>query len=189
MEKVVSRYPLNQQPRDTEYWLSRPPGERLDAVEQLRQQWLAAHPDVVQGLQRVCALLNSHRVEYLVVGGYAVAMHGRPRHTGDLDVWVRRSPENASKLMSVLREFGFGALGLEEGDFLKREQVVQLGYPPFRIDLLTDIDGVEFATAWSSRESFTHDGLTLNLIGLSDLKQNKQATARPRDMDDLENLP
>ena len=91
--------------------------------------------------------------------------------------------------MAVLREFGFGALGLEEGDFLKSEHVVQLGYPPFRIDLLTDINGVEFDAAWSSRERFTHDGLTLNLIGLLDLKKNKQATGRPRDLDDLENLP
>jgi hypothetical protein len=105
------------------------------------------------------------------VGGYAVAMHGRPRHTGDLDVWVRRSPENSAKLTGVMREFGFGALGLEEADFLNREQVVQLGDPPFRIDLLTDIDGVEFGTAWPGRESLTYDGLTLIVIGLDDLKK------------------
>ena len=146
-------------------------------------------PMLCRDFKEFIALLNSHEVEYLVVGGYAVAMHGRPRHTGDLDVWVRRSPENAARLMAVLREFGFGALGLEEADFLKREQVVQLGYPPFRIDLLTDIDGVEFTAAWPCRERFTHDGLALNLIGLNDLKQNKQAAARPRDLDDLDNLP
>lgn len=146
-------------------------------------------PMLSRDFKEFVALLNSHGVEYLVVGGYAVAMHGRPRHTGDLDVWVRRSLENAAKLTAVLRDFGFGALGLEEADFLKSEQVVQLGYPPFRIDLLTDIDGVEFGTAWAGRESFSYDGLTLNVIGLSDLKKNKLATGRPRDLDDLENLP
>jgi hypothetical protein len=119
-------------------------------------------------------LLNSHEVEYLVVGGYAVAMHGRPRHTGDLDVWVRRSPENAAKLTRALREFGLGALGLEEADFLKEEQVVKLGYPLFRIDLLTDIDGVDVGTAWLGRKSFTYDGLALNVIGLVDGSQRRQ---------------
>lgn len=135
------------------------------------------------------ALLSSHGVEYLVVGGYAVAMHGRPRHTGDLDVWVRRSPDNAAKITAVLGDIGFGELGLNEADFLKHEHAIQLGYPPFRIDLLTDIDGVEFGAAWSRRESFAYDGLALNLIGLNDLKKNKQAAGRPRDLDDLENLP
>ena len=100
-------------------------------------------------------LLNSHGVEYLVVGGYAVAMHGRPRHTGDLDVWVRRSPENAAKLIAVLRDFGFGELGLKAEDFLKREQVVQLGYPPLRIDLLTEIDGVTFVECYQNKKTIT----------------------------------
>ena len=135
------------------------------------------------------ALLNSHGVEYLVVGGYAVVMHGRPRYTGDLDIWVRSSPDNAARLMRTLNEFGFGELGLKEADFLKREHVVQLGYPPFRIDLLTDIDGVKFDAAWPQKQVVIHDGLNINLIGLSDLKKNKKATGRPRDIDDLENLP
>lgn len=134
-------------------------------------------------------LLNSHGVEYLVVGGYAMAFHGRPRHTGDLDVWIRRSPENAGRLMAALREFGFGEVGLSTQDFEVGDSVVQLGYPPFRIDLLTGIDGVEFDVAWPQRQTLIHDGLPIHFIGLNELKANKRASGRPRDIDDLEQLP
>lgn len=135
------------------------------------------------------ALLNTHGVDYLVVGGYAMALHGRPRHTGDLDIWIRRSPENAQRLMVALNEFGFGDVGLSQRDFEVPENVVQLGYPPFRIDLLTDIDGVDFDAAWPNRETTIHDGLVLQFVGLADLKANKRASGRPRDIDDLEQLP
>lgn len=135
------------------------------------------------------ALLNAHGVEYLVVDGYAMALHGRPRHTDDLDIWIRRSPENAHRLMTALNEFGFGQVGLSQRDFEVPENVVQLGYPPFRIDLLTDIDGVDFDAAWPNRETTIHDGLTLHFVGLADLKANKRASGRPRDIGDLEQLP
>jgi len=135
------------------------------------------------------ALLNAHGVEYLVVGGYAMALHGRPRHTGDLDVWLKRNPDNAKRIIGALEAFGFGGVGLSEGDFLKGDHVVQLGYPPFRIDLLTDIDGVDFDAAWPNRQTFVHDGLALHFIGLDDLKANKRASGRARDLDDLEQLP
>lgn len=134
------------------------------------------------------ALLHAHAVEYLVVGGYAMAVHGRPRQTGDLDVWIRRDPGNASRLIEALREFGFGGVGLEANDFLTEGRIVQLGYPPFRIDLLTDIDGVTFNQAWPNRLICEYDGLPLNFIGLSELKANKAAVGRPRDIDDLESL-
>lgn len=134
------------------------------------------------------ALLNAHGVEYLIVGGYAMALHGRPRNTGDLDVWIARTPDNAARLMKALEEFGFGGLGLSLRDFETPEQVVQLGYPPFRIDLLTDIDGVRFADAWPRRETVTHEGMPLHFIGRDDLKANKRAAGRPRDIDDLEQL-
>lgn len=134
-------------------------------------------------------LLNGHGVEYLIVGGYAMALHGRPRNTGDLDFWVARTPDNAKKLLDALDAFGFGGLGLSRSDFEAPDRVVQLGYPPFRIGLLTAIDGVEFADAWPRRETLVHDGLTLHFIGLEDLKANKRAAGRPRDIDDLEQLP
>ena len=135
------------------------------------------------------ALLNAHEVEYLIVGGYAMALHGRPRNTGDLDVWIARSPENAARLMQALDAFGFGGVGLAQSDFESPDQVIQLGYPPFRIDLLTAIDGVEFANAWPRRETIVHNGLALHFIGLEDLKTNKRTSGRPRDIDDLEQLP
>ena len=135
------------------------------------------------------ALPRSTTTEYLAVGGYVMALHGRPRHTGDLDIRIRRSPANTQRLMVVLREFGFGDVGLSQQDFELPRNVVQLGYPPFRIDLLTDIDGVEFDAAWSNRETTTHDGLAIHFVALADLKANKRASGRPRDIDDLEQLP
>lgn len=134
-------------------------------------------------------LLNAHGVEYLIVGGYAMALHGRPRQTGDLDLWVQRSPVNARRLLKALERFGFGGLGLIEADFTAKDRIVQLGYPPFRIDLLTGIDGVEFDEAWETRETIVHDGLALAFIGLEALKANKRASGRPRDLDDLSQLP
>lgn len=135
------------------------------------------------------ALPGFTATESLVVGGYAMALHGRPRHTGDLDIWIRRSPVNAQRLVAALSEFGFGDVGLSQQDFELRENVVQLGYPPFRIDLLTDIDGVDFDAAWPNRETTTHDGLPIHFVALADLKANKRASGRPRDIDDLEQLP
>ena len=148
-----------------------------------------AIPMLSRDFKEFVASLNANRVEYLVVGGYAMAMHGRPRHTGDLDVWIDHRADNAARLIQALRDFGFGEVGLAVADFTTPNQVVQLGYPPFRIDLLTSIDGVDFQQAWVRRERLEHDGLPINFIGLDDLKANKRASGRPRDIDDLENLP
>jgi len=137
------------------------------------------------------ALLNAHGAEYLVVGGYAMAVHGRLRQTGDLDIWLKRDHANANALrvIAALRDCGFDGLGLSAEDFETPEQVVQLGYPPFRIDLLTDIDGVDFAAAWPSRFYHRQGELDIPFIGLDALKANKRASGRARDIDDLENLP
>ncbi len=97
------------------------------------------------------ALPSAHGAKYLVVGGYAMAVHGRPRQTGDLDIWLKRDHGNALRVTAALQDFGFDGLGLTVDDFEVPDQVVQLGYPPFRIDLLTNIDGVDFAAAWPSR--------------------------------------
>ena len=148
-----------------------------------------AIPMLSRDFKEFVASLNANGVEYLVVGGYAMAMHGRPRHTGDLDVWIDHRAENADRLIQALRDFGFGEVGLSVADFTTPNQVVQLGYPPFRIDLLTSIDGVDFQQAWARREQLEHDGLPISFIGLDDLKANKRASGRPRDIDDLENLP
>lgn len=132
-------------------------------------------------------LLNAHRVEYLVVGGYALAAHGHPRYTGDIDFWLARSPDNIARLLIALREFGFGSLALRPEDFAP-DTVIQLGQPPRRIDLLMGIDGVDFDDCFQRREVITIDGLPLNFIGLDDFKANKRASGRLKDLADLEAL-
>lgn len=133
-------------------------------------------------------LLNSTGVEYLVVGGYALAAFGHPRYTGDIDLWVRSTEANAAALLEVLEAFGFGALGLTQADFLAPESVVQLGYPPARIDLLTSIDGVQFEACYPRKTVVRVDGIELPIIHIDDFRANKVATGRARDLADLESL-
>ena len=133
-------------------------------------------------------LLNSAGVEYLLVGGYALAAHGHPRYTGDLDIWVRSSLPNVDRLLEALTRFGFGGLGLTTEDFLKPNSVVQLGYPPVRIDLLTSIDGVEFEQSYRNRVVMDVGGTTLSIIGVDDFRTNKRAAGRAQDIADLESL-
>ena len=129
-------------------------------------------------------LLNARGVEYLVVGGYALAAHGHPRYTGDIDFWVSHEAGNIERLLAVLQDFGFGSLGLAAKDF-SADTVVQLGQPPRRIDLLTSIDGVVFADCWPRRETVNVDGVALHLIGREDFVANKQAAGRWQDLADL----
>lgn len=134
------------------------------------------------------ALLCDHDVRFLVVGGYAVAAHGHPRYTGDLDVWVLADPDNSARLLRALDDFGFGSVGLTTADFLTLDQVVQLGYPPLWIDLLTSVDGVSFDECYPRRIEFRVDDVTVPFIGLDDLRRNKAASARPQDVADLDAL-
>lgn len=133
-------------------------------------------------------LLVAHDVRFLVVGGYAVAAHGHPRYTGDLDIWVWASPGNAAGLLRALTDFGFGSLGLTVTDFTEPDRVVQLGYPPVRIDLLTSIDGVDFESCFERRVDVSLDGLSLPFLSLEDLRRNKAASGRPQDLADLDAL-
>lgn len=133
-------------------------------------------------------LLNNHGVEYLLIGGYALGIHGYPRYTGDMDIWVKPAPDNANKVLDVLQAFGFGELDLTEEDFTKLGNVVQLGYPPLRIDLLTKPDGVEFSESFANRLQLEHDRLLIHVISLEDFKKNKAASGRPKDLEDLRSL-
>ena len=133
-------------------------------------------------------LLNSHGVEYLLVGGYALAIHGHPRYTGDMDIWVKPDRANATKVMAVLEDFGFGELDLTIDDFTKPGNVIQLGYPPLRIDLLTQPDGVDFNDSYKQKLDVAYGGLTVHVISLDDFKKNKAASGRPKDLEDLRNL-
>lgn len=133
-------------------------------------------------------LLNGHNVRYLVVGGYAVAFHGYPRYTKDLDVWIELSAQNADNVMKALNEFGFGGLGLKSEDFLESDQIIQLGYPPNRIDILTTLKEINFEDCYKARVEVDIQGLKINFIDLENLKHNKRATGRPQDLADAENL-
>jgi len=133
-------------------------------------------------------LLNSNNVRYVIVGGYAVAYHGYPRFTGDIDLFVEMSEDNAGKIETALNAFGFSGLGLRASDFLQSDTIVQLGYPPNRIDILTSISGVAFADAWEGHETVEVEGITLRFIGKQALLANKSATGRPKDIADLDAL-
>ena len=132
--------------------------------------------------------LRSNAVEFLVVGAHALAAHGRPRYTGDLDIWVRPERENITRLLAALDAFGFGALGISVDDFMTPEAMVQLGYPPARIDLLTAIDGVTFEECFAHRIDVDVGGALLPVISLDDLIRNKLATGRAKDIVDVESL-
>jgi len=142
------------------------------------------NPDFKEFIQS----LNANHVRYLVVGGYAVALHGHPRYTKDMDVWIEPSPDNAANSVKALNQFGFGSLGLTASDFLVPDQIIQLGYPPHRIDLLSTLPGVDFETCYTARVPVEIEGVTVNFIDLENLKKNKRASGRHQDLADLENL-
>lgn len=139
-------------------------------------------------LKEFIALLNSHDVEYLVVGGHAVAFHGHPRFTGDIDFFVRTSLENAQRLLRVLDLFGFGGIGIAVDDLTTQGRIVSLGQPPNRIDLVTSISGVDFESAWRARVETVLDDQRVALLGWADLLKNKEASGRQKDKADLEKL-
>ena len=137
-------------------------------------------------------LLEDEQVEYLVVGGYAVGIHGFPRYTGDIDFFVAVSERNAAKLLRVFDAFGFGNIGLRSGDFLEPDFVVEIGREPRKIQVLTGIDGVAFDDCFARRVEVAVGGLAVKFIGKDDLIRNKTASARPKvpiDVVELENNP
>ena len=134
------------------------------------------------------SIFNATGVEYLIVGAYAVAAHGIPRATGDIDLWVRVSPENAVRVWKALVEFGAPLGDVTDSDFQIRGQVLQIGVAPCRIDILTSIDAVEFEAAWSHRVEVIIDGLTLPVLNRHDLIANKRSVGRPQDLADSARL-
>ncbi len=132
--------------------------------------------------------LNARGAEYLVVGGFALALHGRPRATGDMDLLVRPTPENAGRVMQALADFGMALPELSADDFSRPGRVVQLGYPPVRIDLITSITGVEWDSAWRGRALGELAGEPVSFLGLQEFIANKRATGRARDLGDIDGL-
>jgi hypothetical protein len=145
---------------------------------------MTLHPDFKEFIR----LLNDCSVRYLVVGGYAVALHGHPRYTKDLDVWVEPDPVNIDRILDALKAFGFGSLELDADDFLEPDTVIQLGRPPQRIDLLTELDGVVFDESYATRQEVAIEDISVSFIGLDQLRKNKKASGRHQDLADVEHL-
>ena len=144
--------------------------------------------EVQPDFKELLELFNSHNVDFIIVGGYALAFHGAPRFTGDIDVLVKPTFENSQKIMSALAEFGFGDVGLSAEDFQVEGQVIQLGVPPVRIDLITSITGVSTDTAFAQCVPGKYGEVSVNFISRLDFIENKRASGRKRDLSDLEDL-
>jgi hypothetical protein len=134
-------------------------------------------------------LLNLHDVRYLLVGGYAVGYHGYPRATGDMDLWIAVDKENAARAAVVLREFGMSGGGVSDSLFLEKDKIVRMGFPPVRIEVITGASGVDFDDCYRRRLTVDMDGIAVKVISLDDLKRNKKASGRHKDLEDLEHLP
>lgn len=134
-------------------------------------------------------LLNANKVDYLLIGGYAVTYYGYSRPTGDMDIWIRIDRKNAERTIVALDAFGFSSTKMTIDLLTKDKQIIRMGVPPFRLEISTGIDGVEFDECFNNREVINLDGVPTNLISLPDLKINKKASGRHKDLSDLENLP
>lgn len=145
---------------------------------------MEAQPD----FRELLALFNAHSVKYVVAGAYALAFHGAPRTTGDIDILVQPSGANADRILSALKEFGFGSLGLKPEDFSRPEYVVQLGVPPVRVDLITSLTGVTWDEADSGKTQGFYGDVPVNYLGRAQFVANKRATGRKKDQADLEAL-
>jgi predicted nucleotidyltransferase len=135
--------------------------------------------------REMLSCLKDEDAEFIIVGAYALAAHGLPRATGDIDIWVRNSRENARRVMSALAKFGAPTSELSEGDFISADMIIQFGVEPCRIDLLTGIDGVEFEEAWANKVGVTVDGLEIHVLSREDLIKNKRAAGREKDRGDV----
>ncbi|MBC6992835.1 nucleotidyltransferase [Neolewinella lacunae] len=141
-----------------------------------------------QDFKEFIGLLNEHEVNYLVIGGYAVNYHGYPRYTKDIDFWLWMTKPNIEKLLEAIRAFGFGELNLKVEDFMTPENIVQLGYEPYRIDLLVDVEGVDFEACFERRNEAKLDGTSVKFLSLQDLIIAKKKAGRLQDLADAEQL-
>jgi hypothetical protein len=141
-----------------------------------------------QDFRDLLALFNKHNVDYMIVGAYALAFHGAPRYTGDIDILVKPNSVNARRIIAVLDEFGFGSAGLRATDFETSDQVIQLGVPPVRVDMMTSITGVTWEEAFSGRVEGKYGDIPATYIGREQFISNKKALGRKKDLADLEAL-
>jgi hypothetical protein len=144
--------------------------------------------EVQKDFKELLELLNEHKVEFILVGAYALAFHGAPRYTGDLDIYIKPDIDNSKNVMKALVKFGFGSVGIKDEDLQKPDRVIQLGYPPVRIDLVTSISGVSWEEANSDKVSGTFGDIPVYYIGKVSFIANKKATGRKKDLADIEAL-
>ncbi len=144
--------------------------------------------EVQQDFRELLALFNAHQVDYIIIGAYALAHHGTPRYTGDMDILVRPDSENGQRILRALNEFGFGSLGLTVEDFTTPDKVVQLGVAPVRLDIVTSITGVSWKQAAAGRVEGNYGGVAVHYIGKKEFILNKRALGRKKDVADLEAL-
>ncbi len=138
-----------------------------------------------QDFKEFLRLLEDNKAEYLLVGGYAVGYHGYPRPTGDIDFWISNTMENAERIVLVLREFGFDSEELSASLFTEEKSIVRMGIAPFKLEIITYIDGVQFDDCYRRRIETNIDECKVRVIGLEDLLANKQASGRPKDINDV----
>jgi hypothetical protein len=144
--------------------------------------------EIQEDFKEFFALLNEHKVEFIIVGGYALAFHGAPRYTGDIDVYLNPDHLNAERILKALEDFGFSSLDLSVEDFQKKDHIIQLGVPPIRIDIITSISGVTWEQAESSKISGEYGDVPVFYIGREQYLANKRATGRAKDIADIEAL-
>ena len=144
--------------------------------------------EIQKDFKEFFALFNAHKVEYVIVGGYALAFHGVPRYTGDIDVLVRAEEANVTRILAALSDFGFSELDLSVNDFSGPDRVLQLGMPPVRIDILTSLTGITWQEASTDTLDLDYDGIPVRVVGREALLANKRATGRAQDLADIEAL-
>ena len=144
--------------------------------------------EIQQDFKELLALFNAHKIDYIIVGAHALAYHGSPRYTGDLDILVRPDSKNAQRILRALQEFGFGSLGLTVEDFASPNKVVQLGVPPVRVDIVTSITGVSWEEAAAGLVEGRYGDVTVRYIGKKEFTLNKRVLGRKKDLADLEAL-
>ena len=172
---------------DREYWAQYSGDEKVALIESLKDTWDSMrgrkrpHNDQAEFLEA----LNKHGVKALIIGATALAFHAKPRFTGDLDVFVEASTENATRVIAAIDDFGFGGIGIAPADFEQVGQVVQLGVEPNRVDITTRIHGITFEEAWPNRVAGKFEDVPVFYIGRDDLIRNKEAAARPIDLADV----
>jgi len=144
--------------------------------------------EIQQDFKELLELLNAHNVEYVIVGAYALAFHGVPRFTGDIDILVKPDLDNAKNIIAALKDFGFGSLDLNESDFNEPEKVIQLGVAPVRIDLITSLTGVSWQNAYSTKVAGKYGDLNVYYLSKEELISNKKTLGRTKDLADIEAL-